>query len=158
MITSVAKLAISRIERTALAAWRIRTFGRKRVRLRAWISLAAAVAGFAGRAEAADTYLDCDLEETPTRGAASSYRESIKFRLIVDSRKAQDNWGNEYHLRPAERGVELLSEPGNNIKLVYQFRIDLAGGVLAGSVRYRGETDPILRATGTCARAAPPKT
>ena len=122
-----------------------------------WTWLAAVVAGFAARAEAADTYLDCEIEETPTKGAKSSYQESIKFRLIVDSRKAQDNWGNEYHLRPAERGVELLSEPGDNIKLVYQFSIDLVRGVLSGSVRYRGETDPILRATGTCARAAPQK-
>jgi hypothetical protein len=136
----------------------MRKANRKLLRMRAWIWLAVTVAVFAGRAEAADTYLDCELEETPTKAAKSSYRESIKFRLIVDSRKAQDNWGNEYHLRPAERGVELLSEPGNNIKLVYQFSIDLAGGVLLGSVRYRGETDPILRATGTCARAAPPKT
>jgi hypothetical protein len=131
---------------------------RKISRLLLWIWLAVAVAGFAGRAKAADIYLDCDLEETPTRGATSSYRESIKFRLILDSRKAQDNWGNEYHVRPAEGGVELLSEPGNNIKLVYQFSIDLSGGVLSGAVRYRGEIDPILRATGTCARAAPPKT
>lgn len=120
-------------------------------------SLAAVVAGFAARAEAADTYLDCDIEETLTKGAKSSYRESVKFRLIVDTRKAQDNWGNEYHLRPGDRGVELLSEPGNNIKLVYQFSIDLAAGVLSGFVRYRGESDPILQATGTCARAAPPK-
>jgi hypothetical protein len=146
------------MERMAVAPCLTHRGSRKISRLLLWAWLAAAVAGFAGRAEAGDTYLDCDIEETPAKGAKSSYRESIKFRLIVDSRKAQDNWGNEYHLRPAERGVELLSEPGNNIKLVYQFSIDLTGGVLSGTVRYRGEVDPILRATGTCARSAPPKT
>ncbi len=81
-----------------------------------------------------------------------------QLRLILDAGKAQDNWGNNYHLRPGERGVEVMSEPASNIVLVYQFRIDLLSGVLAGTVRYQGELDPILRATGTCARAAPPKT
>jgi hypothetical protein len=156
MITTVPGMIVW-LERIAVAPRSVNMARRAIPRLLLSASLAAVVAGFAGRAEAADTYLDCDLEETPTKGAKSSYRESIKFRLIVDTRKAQDNWGNEYHLRPVDSGVELLSEPGNNIKLVYQFSIDLAGGVLSGFVRYRGESDPILRASGTCARAASPK-
>jgi hypothetical protein len=119
--------------------------------------LAVGVAGFESRAAANDIYLDCDLEETPTQGARSPYQELIKLRLAMDSAKAQDNWGNTYHLRTDERKVELISEPARDIKLVYEFRIDLVDGIISGSVRYRGDRDAILRVTGTCARVLPPK-
>lgn len=120
-----------------------------------WLLVGAA--GFGSRAEANDIYLDCDLEETPTQGAKSPYREAIKLRLAMDSAKAQDNWGNVYHLRSDDRRVELISEPARDIKLVYEFAIDLVDGVISGLVRYRGEREAILRAAGTCIRVPPPK-
>ena len=122
-----------------------------------WIGLAIGVAGFACQATANDIYLDCDLEEIPTHGAKSPYQEIIKLRLVMDSYKAQDNWGNTYHLRSDERKVDLISEPTRDIKLVYEFAIDLTDGNLQGSVRYQGEREAILKATGTCARVPPPK-
>jgi len=122
-----------------------------------WVWLLVGAAGFESRAEANDVYLDCDLEETPTQTARSPYREAIKLRLAMDIAKAQDNWGNNYHLRSDDRKVELISEPARDIKLVYEFEIDLVDGMISGSVRYRGERDAILRAIGTCVRVAPPK-
>ena len=121
-----------------------------------WIGLAIGATGFSCRAAANDIYLDCDLEEIPTQGSKSPYQETVKLRLAMDSYKAQDNWGNTYHLRSDDRKVDLISEPTRDIKLVYEFGIDLIDGNLRGSVRYQGERDAILKATGTCARVAPP--